>query len=217
MLLSEAETKLNSIDKNQAPIPSTNKGGRGQWVEKQLGMELSSKLNDFDDGELKVFKESEPIAVTMLLHCFDEVFDRSISFSESKVGKKLKNVLFVKFAKKTGKFVDSLVTNSESHRELYYKLSQDYNDVCEEIRKRYDNNEQHEHIIEKKGQPPIHTGNYYNLSTISGRNGYLQIRSKANKSKKTGKYKPLCYNGREVYQCAMAFYLRNQFARVIFS
>ncbi len=55
MLLAEAETKLNSIDKNQAPIPSTNKGGRGQWVEKQLGMELSSKLNDFDDGELKVF------------------------------------------------------------------------------------------------------------------------------------------------------------------
>jgi len=215
MLLSEAETKLNSIDKNQAPIPSTNKGGRGQWVEKQLGMELSSKLNDFDDGELKVFKESEPIAVTMLQHCLDEIFDRSISFSESKVGKKLKNVLFVKFAKKSGKFVDSLVINAKSYREEYYKLSQDYNDVSEEMRKRYDNDEQHEHIIRKKGQPPFHTGNYYNFSTISGRNGYLQIRSKANKTSK-GVYNPLVYNGREVYQCAMAFYLRNEFARKIF-
>ena len=39
MLLSEAETKLNSIDKNQAPIPSRNKGGRGQWVEKQFGLD----------------------------------------------------------------------------------------------------------------------------------------------------------------------------------
>jgi len=214
MLLSEAETKLNSIDKNQAPIPARNKGGRGQWVEKQLGMELSSKLNDFDDGELKVFKEGEPIAVTSLLHCFDEVFDRSVSFSESKVGKKLENVLFVKFAK-SGKFVDSLVTNSESHREEYYKLIQDYNDVGEEMRKRYDNNEQHEHIIRKKGQPPFHTGNYYNLSTISGRNGYLQIRSKDN-PKKDGSYKPLVYNGREVYHCKMAFYLRNEFARKIF-
>lgn len=215
MLLEEAEIKLNSIDKDNAPIPGRNKGGRGQWVEQQLGLDLGSNLLDFDDGEGKTFKDGEPIAVTMLQHCFDEVFDKSISFSESKVGKKLKNVLFVKFAKKTGKFVDSLVTNSETCRELYYKLSQDYNDVCEEIRKRYDNDEQHEHIIKKKGQLPFHTGNYYNLSTISGRNGYLQIRSKAN-PKPDGSYKPLCYNGREVYQCAMAFYLRNEFAREIF-
>ena len=216
MLLEEGKSRLDALDKSLIPNYGRNKGGRGQSIEQMLGLPNGMTLLDFVNGELKVFKESEPIAVTMLLHCFDEVFDRSISFSESKVGKKLKNVLFVKFAKKTGKFVDSLVTNSESHRELYYKLSQDYNDVCEEIRKRYDNNEQHEHIIKKKGQPPIHTGNYYNLSTISGRNGYLQIRSKANKSKKTGKYKPLVYNGREVYQCAMAFYLRNEFARKIF-
>ena len=216
MLLEEAEIKLNSIDKNNAPIPGRNKGGRGQWVERQLGLDLGSNLIDFDDGEGKTFKEGEPIAVTSLLHCFDEVFDRSISFSESKVGKKLKNVLFVKFAKETGKFVSSLVTNSESYREEYYKLSQDYNDVCEGMIKRYDNDEQHEHIIYKKGQPPFHTGNYYNFSTITGRNGYLQIRSKANKTSK-GVYNPLVYNGREVYQCAMAFYLRNQFARELFS
>tara|TARA_B100001996_G_scaffold259275_1_gene201688 strand:+ start:587 stop:1177 length:591 start_codon:yes stop_codon:yes gene_type:complete len=196
MLLEEAEIKLNLIDKNNAPIPARNKGGRGQWVEKQLGMNLSSKLNDFDNGELKAFKETEPIAVTMLLHCFDEVFDRSISFSESKVGKKLKNVLFVQFAKKTGKFVGSVVTNAESHRELYYKLSEDYNDVCEGIRRCYENKE--------------------DVHTINGRNGYLQIRSKANKTSK-GVYNPLVYNGQQVYHCAMAFYLRNQFARVIFS
>jgi len=195
MLLSEAQTKLNSIDKNQAPIPGKNKGGRGQWVEKELGLDLSSDLLDFDDGEGKTFKEGEPIAVTSLLHCLDEVFDRSISFSESKVGKKLKNVLFVKFDKKTGKFVDSLVTNVESHRDLYYKLSQDYNDVCEEIRRYYDNKE--------------------DVHTINGRNGYLQIRSKDN-PKKDGSYKPLVYNGQQVYHCKMAFYLRNKFAREIF-
>ena len=216
MLLEEAELKLNAIDKDSAPIPGRNKGARGQWIEQQLGLDLGSNLIDFSNGELKAFKEGQTIAVTMLQHCLDEVFDRGVSYSESSVGKKLKNVLFVKFDKKTGKFVGSLVTNSESHRELYYKLSQDYNDVCEEIRKRYDNNEQHEHIIYKKGQPPFHTGNYYNLSTISGRNGYLQIRSKDN-PQKDGSYKPLVYNGREVYQCAMAFYLRNQFAKVIFS
>ena len=196
MLLEEAEIKLNSIDKNNAPIPGINKGGRGQWVERQLGLDLGSNLIDFDNGEGKTFKEGEPIAVTMLQHCFDEVFDRSISFSESKVGKKLKNVLFVKFAKKTGKFVGSLVTNVESHRELYYKLSEDYNDVCEGIRRCYENKE--------------------DVHTINGRNGYLQIRSKANKTSK-GVYNPLVYNGQQVYHCAMAFYLRNKFARVIFS
>ena len=196
MLLEEAEIKLNSIDKNNAPIPGINKGGRGQWVERQLGLDLGSNLIDFDNGEGKTFKEGEPIAVTMLQHCFDEVFDRSISFSESKVGKKLKNVLFVQFAKKTGKFVGSVVTNAESHRELYYKLSEDYNDVCEGIRRCYENKE--------------------DVHTINGRNGYLQIRSKANKTSK-GVYNPLVYNGQQVYHCAMAFYLRNQFARVIFS
>ena len=195
MLLEEAEIKLNSIDKDNAPIPGRNKGGRGQWVERQLGLDLGSNLIDFVNGELKAFKESEPIAVTMLLHCFDEVFDRSISFSESKVGKKLKNVLFVQFAKKTGKFVGSVVTNAESHRELYYKLSEDYNDVCEGIRRCYENKE--------------------DVHTINGRNGYLQIRSKAN-AKPDGSYNPLVYKGQQVYHCAMAFYLRNQFARVIF-
>ena len=48
MLLAEAESKLNSIDKNQAPIPGRNKGGRGLWVEEQLGMVQSSQLNDFE-------------------------------------------------------------------------------------------------------------------------------------------------------------------------
>jgi len=194
MLLEEAELKLNSIDKNNAPIPGRNKGGRGQWVEQQLGLDLGSNLLDFDDGEGKTFKDGEPIAVTMLQHCFDEVFDKSISFSESKVGNKLDNVLFIKFAK-SGKFVGSLVIKSKTYRELYYKLSQDYNDVCEGIRRYYNNKEE--------------------VHTINGRNGYLQIRSKAN-PKPDGSYKPLVYNGRQVYHCAMAFYLRNQFAREIF-
>jgi hypothetical protein len=56
MLLEEAEIKLNSIDKDNAPIPGINKGGRGQWVERQLGLDLGSNLLDFINGELKAFK-----------------------------------------------------------------------------------------------------------------------------------------------------------------
>ena len=194
MLLSEAESKLNSIDKNQAPIPGRNKGGRGLWVEEQLGMKQSSQLNDFEDGELKAFKEGQTIAVTMVQHCLNEILDRSVSYSESNVGKKLYNVLFVKFAK-TGEFVKSLVSNSQIHRELHYKLSEDYNYICAEIRRRYDNNEE--------------------LTTINGKHKLLQIRTKASKTR-LGNYVPLEYNGKRLKDKAMAFYLTRTFEQSIF-
>ena len=194
MLLSEAESKLNSIDKNQAPIPGRNKGGRGLWVEEQLGMKQSSQLNDFEDGELKAFKEGQTIAVTMVQHCLNEILDRGVSYSESNVGKKLYNVLFVKFAK-TGEFVKSLVTNSQIHRELHYKLSEDYNYICAEIRRRYDNNEE--------------------LTTINGKHKLLQIRTKASKTR-LGTYVPLEYNGKRIKDKAMAFYLTRTFEQSIF-
>ncbi len=194
MLLQEAETKLNLIDKDNAPIPGRNKGGRGLWVEEQLGMKQSSQLNDFDDGELKAFKEGQTIAVTMVQHCLNEIFDRGVSYSESNVGKKLNNVLFVKFAK-TGEFVKSLVSNSQIHRELHYKLSEDYNYICAEIRRRYDNNEE--------------------LNTITGLNGLLQIRTKASKTR-LGNYVPLEYNGNRLKDKAMAFYLTRTFEKELF-
>ncbi len=194
MLLEEAELKLNSIDKNNAPIPGRNKGGRGLWVEEQLGMVQSSKLNDFDNGELKAFKEGQTIAVTMLQHCLSEIFDKKISYSQSNVGKKLKNVLFVKFAK-TGEFIKSLVTNADNNRQLYYDLSVDYNYICDEIRRRFYSNRE--------------------LNTITGPNKLLQIRTKANKNK-LGKYVPLEYNGKRLKDKAMAFYLTRTFENILF-
>ena len=194
MLLSEAEVKLNSIDKNKAPIPARNKGGRGLWVEEQLGMKQSSQLNDFDDGELKAFKEGQTIAVTMLQHCLKEIIESRVSYNSSNVGKKLNNVLFVKFAK-SGKFVKSLVSNLQTHQELHTKLREDYEFICNEIRRRYDNNEE--------------------LNTINGKHNLLQIRTKASKTK-LGKYVPLEYNGRRLKDKAMAFYLTTTFEQNIF-
>ena len=194
MLLSEAEVKLNSIDKDKAPIPARSKGGRGLWVEEQLGMKKSSQLNDFDDGELKAFKEGQTIAVTMLQHCLNEIIESRVAYNNSNVGKKLNNVLFVKFAK-SGKFVKSLVSNLQTHQELHIKLREDYEFICNEIRRRYDNNEE--------------------LSTINGKHNLLQIRTKASKTK-LGKYVPLEYNGRRLKDKAMAFYLTTTFEQNIF-
>ena len=194
MLLSEAEVKLNGIDKNKARIPSRNKGGRGLWVEEQLGMKQSSQLNDFEDGELKAFKEGQTIAVTMVQHCLSEIIETKVSYDKSNVGKKLNNVLFVKFAK-SGKFIKSLVSNLKIHRELHIKLKEDYDFICDEIRRRYDNNEE--------------------LNTINGKHSLLQIRTKAGKTK-LGKYVPLEYNGRRLKDKGMAFYLTRTFEQNIF-
>jgi len=194
MLLSEAELRLNRIDKNKAPIPSRNKGGRGLWVEEQLGMKQSSQLNDFEDGELKVFKEGQTIAVTMVQHCLNEIIEKKVSYSDSNVGKKLNNVLFVKFAK-SGSFIKSLVSNLQTHQELHIKLREDYDFICNEIRRRYDNNEE--------------------LNTINGKHKLLQIRTKASKTK-LGNYVPLEYNGKRLKDKAMAFYLTRTFEQNIF-
>ena len=106
----------------------------------------------------------------------------------------LYNVLFVKFAK-TGEFVKSLVSNSQIHRELHYKLSEDYNYICEKIRERYNNNQE--------------------LNTINGPNKLLQIRTKANKNR-LGKYVPLEYNGKRLKDKGMAFYLTRTFEISLF-
>jgi len=194
MLLSEAEKKLNKINKNKAPIPSVNKGERGLWIEKQLGIKANSKLNDFEDGELKVFVEGETIAVTSLKHCLPLIFeriDRRVSYAESNVGKKLKNVLFVKFAK-TGEFVKSYVFNAKKYSELHYLLSEDYRYICNEIRKRFYDDEK--------------------LETITGENKLLQIRTKASKGK-NGRYTPLEYDGKILKDKYMAFYLTTEFTK----
>ena len=195
MLLEEAKIRLNSIDKNKAPIPKKNKGARGQWVEQQLGLDLGSDLLDFDDGEGKSFTKGQTIAVTMLQHCLPEIMDKSISYSQSKVGKKLERVLFVGFEKNTGIYADTRVFTVEEYAHLFYKLSEDYNYICEEIRRRFYSNQE--------------------LNTITGPNKLLQIRTKASKTK-LGNYVPLEYNGKRLKDKAMAFYLTRTFEQSIF-
>ena len=200
MLLEEAKIRLNSIDKNKAPIPKKNKGARGQWVEQQLGLDLGSDLLDFDDGEGKSHKEGQTIFVTQLQHCLPEIFDPSISYSQSKVGRKLENVWFIKFSE-SGTYVDDLIFNADKYREICYNLSEDYNYIGEEIRRR--------HEIGKE------------LNTINGprdKNGkhkLLQIRTKASK-KDDGTYTPLEYKGKRLKNKGMAFYLTRKFENLIF-
>ena len=200
MLLQEARTNFHAHDKSVIPNYGRNKGKRGQGIEKLCGKDLCSGLLDFDDGEGKSHKEGKTIFVTQLQHCLPEIFDRSISYSQSKVGRKLENVLFIKFSK-SGEYVNDLIFNAEKYREICYNLSEDYNYICEEIRRRYELGKE--------------------LNTINGprdKNGVhklLQIRTKASK-KSDGTYTPLDYNGKRLKNKAMAFYLTRKFENLIF-
>ena len=136
MKLAEAHEKLKLIDLDTAPVPGKNKGDRGQWVENQVGLNLSSNLNDFEDGELKTFKNGQTVAVTMLNHCLKEIIE-GVSHNDSNVGKKLRHVLIAKFSKENGKFVESVVMSKETHDNLCDRIEEDFNLICDKIRTAY--------------------------------------------------------------------------------
>ncbi len=194
MLLEEAKSNFDALDKSLIPNYGRNKGKRGQEIERLIGKSLCSGLLDFSNGEGKSHKEGQTIFVTQLQHCLPEIFDQSISYSQSKVGRKLENVWFIKFSK-SGEYVNDLIFNADKYREICYNLSEDYNYICAEIRRRYDNNEE--------------------LTTINGKHKLLQIRTKASKTR-LGNYVPLEYNGKRLKDKAMAFYLTRTFEQSIF-
>jgi len=183
--------KLKVTDFSGFDKPAKNKGARGQLIELALGIPNSSKLTDLVDGELKTFTVGESIAVTQLNHCLAEIIEDSVSFADSKVGAKLKQTIYVGFTR-TNEYVGTEVLNEETHAEHYQQLSEDYDYICTAIRAAFESGSE--------------------LSTVTGPNGLLQIRTKASKSK-TGNYTPLMFTGQQLKNKGMAFYLCGQFGK----
>jgi hypothetical protein len=172
--------------------PGKNKGSRGQLIETALGIPNSSNLKDLVDGELKTFTVGESIAVTQLKHCLSEILEDSVSFADSKVGEKLSQTIYVGFTR-SNDYVGTEVLNPETHPEHYQELAEDYNHICDTIRAKFNAGEQ--------------------LSTITGPNGLLQIRTKA--SKTGGSYVPLTFAGCTLKDKGMAFYLCGKFGKEV--
>ena len=183
--------KLKVTDFSGFDKPAKNKGARGQLIELALGIPNSSKLTDLIDGELKTFTVGESIAVTQLNHCLAEIIEDGVSFADSKVGAKLKQTIYVGFTR-TNEYVGTEVLNEETHAEHYQQLSEDYDYICTAIRAAFESGSE--------------------LSTVTGPNGLLQIRTKASKSK-TGNYTPLMFTGQQLKNKGMAFYLCGQFGK----
>jgi len=186
----QTAAKLKVTDFSAFAKPGKNKGSRGQLIEIALGIPNSSNLKDLVDGELKTFTVGESIAVTQLKHCLSEIIEDSVSFSDSKVGEKLSQTIYVGFTR-ANDYVGTEVLNPETHPEHYQELAEDYDFICDAIRNAFDAGSQ--------------------LSTITGPNGLLQIRTKA--SKTNGRYVPLTFADCTLKDKGMAFYLCGKFGK----
>lgn len=193
LTVDEVIAKLKVTDFLEFEKPGKNKGSRGQLLENALGISNSSSLKDLIDGELKSFTKGQTIAVTQLAHCLPEIINQSVSFDESKVGQKLKQTVYVGFTL-SNDYLGCEVLNESTHPKHYQELKEDYNFICDTIR-----------TLFKSGKQ---------LTTITGPNKLLQIRTKA--SKVNGSYVPLSYAGVTLKDKGMAFYLCSQFGRNLF-
>lgn len=193
LTMNQVYGKLKVTDFRGFAKPGKNKGSRGQLLETVLGVPNSSDLKDLEDGEIKTLTVGESIAVTQLKHCLSEIIEDSISFDESKVGQKLQQILYVGFTR-SNDYVGCEILNEETHPEHYQELREDYEFICNHIRTLFNAGKQ--------------------LSTITGPNELLQIRTKA--SKTNGRYVPLTFAGVKLKDKGMAFYLCGQFGRNLF-
>lgn len=187
----QVEENLKGFDFSTVQKPTRNKGERGQLIEVTLGVENSSDLKDMIDGELKTFTIGETIAITQLNHCLSEIIENAVEFEESKVYQKLSQVIYIGFTR-SNEYVGSATISEDTHSEHYLKLAEDYGYISSQIRVAYSEGKE--------------------LNTITGPNNLLQIRTKASKNK-FGEYTPLCYDGIQLKDKNMAFYLCSHFGK----
>ena len=188
----QVAAKLKTTDFSGFAKPEQNKGSRGQLLEIALGVPNSSDLTDLADGEIKTFTIGESIAVTQIKHCLSEIIEDCVTFSDSKVGEKLKQTIYVGFTR-SNDYVGTTVLNQETHPEHYKELEEDYNFICDEIRTAFETETE--------------------LNTVTGPNNLLQIRTKA--SKTNGRYVPLTFAGVTLKDKGMAFYLTGRFGKEV--
>ena len=188
----QVAAKLKVTDFSSFQKPAQNKGSRGQLLEIALGVPNSSDLTDLADGEIKTFTIGESIAVTQIKHCLSEIIEDSVTFSDSKVGEKLKQTIYVGFTR-SNDYVGTTVLNQETHPEHYKELEEDFNFICDEIRTAFETETE--------------------LNTVTGPNNLLQIRTKA--SKTNGRYVPLTFAGVTLKDKGMAFYLTGRFGKEV--
>ena len=207
MYLEDALKKLVALEGeligNIGSPDLVNKGIVGQIIEKAIGLDLSSDLLDFEDGELKSNKflkgkPAETLAVTQVGHILPEI-EAEIAWPNSKVLKKISSFIFLPVHKDSPdphkwKIGRAVHFSKKIHQKQYLKLAEDYEVISSSIRQ----------ILENQGE----------LHTINGSNEFLQLRTKDAKDA-SGNYHPVKYKGATLSNKNYAFYLRPKFLNSI--
>lgn len=179
-----------------------NKGGVGQFIEKLIGLKNTNALTDFSDGELKTNKADadgaplETMFISQISSNFDQLISDQISFEDSWIYQKIKNLLYVPICK-VDNDPDKWYIQSAYHvqineeGELFRQLSADFTQ------------------IKGKLLADINSGDGY-IHTSNG--SFIQIRSKDSKP-----YSPIFsaqYN-RNISNKNHAFYFKKEFMREV--
>lgn len=179
------------------------KGKSGQLLEITIGLDLSNTDLDFEDGELKTNKcdengkPLETMFITQISGMIDDLLEKK-DFYESKLYKKVKNLLYVPIDKvgepERWKFLSPVHVNLQEDIFLDIKnqLEKDYYTICDLLNK----------YINESEDGFIHTSN----------GKYIQIRSKDSKP-----YHPIYSEkyGRYVSNKNHAFYFKKEFMKEI--
>ena len=180
-----------------------NKGGVGQFLEKLIGLKNTSNATDFSDGELKTNKVDasgkplETMFISQIARSFDDLISDSLSFADSWIYRKIRNMLYVPICKVGNNAADWYVQTAyhislDNNPMVYQQLEHDFLEIRRQLK---------EHI-ETSPDGFIHTSN--------GR--FIQIRSKDSKP-----YHPIFSNsyGRYVSNKNHAFYFKKEFMEAI--
>ncbi len=179
-----------------------NKGGVGQFIEKLIGLNNTNALTDFSDGELKTNKADtngaplETMFISQISSNFDQLISDQISFEDSWIYQKIKNLLYVPICK-VGNDPDQWYIQSAYHvqineeGELFRQLADDFTQIKNQLLSDINS-----------GDGYIHTSNGV----------FIQIRSKDSKP-----YRPIFsaqYN-RNISNKNHAFYFKKEFMREV--
>jgi len=181
-------------DLGLSSVDVINKGATGQLLELAIGLTNNSSLKDLADGEIKSTKfllnrPAETVAVTQLRHLLEEI-DQGIRWPSSKLAMKLEQIILVPIHKDADDPLDwhfdvPVHVGSSSHSGTYQGLREDADALYRHIQ-----------LVMAAGE----------LHTANGPNNLLQIRTKDSMP-----YSPIVWNGREIANKGMAFYLTKKF------
>ena len=194
MLLNEVTELLEKLDISKLEKPKNDKGKRGKILENILGIPNGSSLTDLEDGELKSYTIGETISVTQLGHCLADIIDNNIDFKDTKLYKKMERIIYIAYLK-DGTYKKWKVVVLKEDDENFKKIKEDYEYISKKIKLAYENKNM--------------------LTTITGPNNILQIRTKASKNIKTNSYPKLIYNGFELKDKYMAFYICSSYGKTL--